>query len=318
MIVRSRPKLWELFSIMRLSIVPRILPQMLLVAAFACGVVAVWHRWPLLFAGFNVAPYTLLGIALSIFLGFRNNACYDRWWEARRQLGMLISEVRSLARITITLQGGDRERRERTVRLTIAWVYALMAHLRGQSFPAEARRYLNFDVEPKAISGRVVLLGPDDLRPHAAAMPDVLLQWLSADYAAMLTEGEFGEQVFQRIDERLSNMATIQAACERIRSTPTPFAYTLLLYRTAYAFCFLLPFGLVGTMGYATPIFSALVAYAFFGLDALGDEMEEPFGDWPNALPLSAMARTMEISLLEAIGATEIPEPLKPVDSILR
>ena len=134
----------------------------------------------------------------------------------------------------------------------------------------------------------------------------------------MLAAGEFGEQIFHRIDERLSSMATVTAACERIRGTPTPFAYTLLLNRTAYAFCFLLPFGLVGTMGYTTPIFAALVAYAFFGLDALGDEMEEPFGDWPNALPLSAMARTMEISLLEALGAEEIPEPLLPVDDVLR
>jgi putative membrane protein len=134
----------------------------------------------------------------------------------------------------------------------------------------------------------------------------------------MLADGEFGEMIFQRIDERLSNMATIKAACERIRSTPTPFAYTLLLQRTAYAFCFLLPFGLVGELGYATPFFTALVAYAFFGLDVLGDEMEEPFGDWPNALPLSAMARTMEISLLKAVGEQDLPEPLQPVKDVLR
>lgn len=294
MIVRSRPKLWELFSIMRLSIVPRILPQLALATAVACGVVVLWHHAPQVFKNFSVAPFTLLGIALSIFLGFRNNACYDRWWEARRQLGALIGEVRSLARLTMTLQGGDRERRAHAVRRTIAWTYALMAHLRGAPMPAELAR------------------------PGAQNIPDVLLRELAHEYAAMLAAQEFGEPIYQRLDERLSAMAGIQVACERIRSTPTPFAYTLLLHRTAYAFCVLLPFGLVGTMGYATPIFTALVAYAFFGLDALGDELEEPFGDWSNALPLTAMARTIEISLLEAIGATDIPEPLQPVDSILR
>jgi putative membrane protein len=49
----------------------------------------------------TVAPFTLLGVALSIFLGFRNSACYDRWWEARRQLGALVAESRSFARICV-------------------------------------------------------------------------------------------------------------------------------------------------------------------------------------------------------------------------
>lgn len=133
----------------------------------------------------------------------------------------------------------------------------------------------------------------------------------------MLQQGEFGEQLYQHFDERLSNMAAIQVACERIRSTPTPFTYTLLLHRTAYAFCFLLPFGVVGTLGYATPLLCAVVAYAFFGLDALGDELEEPFGRSLNALPLSAMARTMEINLLEALGAENLPSVLEPVGCVL-
>jgi putative membrane protein len=314
LIVRTRPQLWELFSIWRLSIVPRIAPQILLVAAFSAVVTWGWHHYPVVFHSFSVAPFTLLGIALSIFLGFRNNACYDRWWEARRQLGGLISEIRSLARLTVTLKGGDRDRRERTVRRMIGWVYALMAQLRGKPVPQEVSLYWQHGERRMTTTSRTA--GTPDAGPRDAC--EWLLREIAHEYAAMLAANEFGEQIYQRIDERLSSMATIQAACERIRSTPTPFAYTLLLQRTAYAFCFLLPFGLVTTMGYATPLFSALVAYAFFGLDVLGDEMEEPFGDWPNALPLSAMARTMEISLLEAIGADNVPEPLTPVDHLLR
>jgi putative membrane protein len=318
MIVRPRPKLWELFFIWRLSILTRILPQILMAAAISAGISVWWHYQPRLFAGFSVAPFTLLGIALSIFLGFRNNACYDRWWEARRQLGALVGEVRSLARLTMTLPGGDRKRRERAVRHTIAWVYALMAHLRGEPFPQEARKYLFFGLEGGRSRVEAHVYHQGDPRPHQAAIPDALLQWIAAEYGAMFADHEFGEQLYQRFDERLSNMAMYQVACERIRSTPTPFVYSLLLYRTAYAFCFLLPFGLVTTFGYASVVFSALVAYTFFGLDALGDEMEEPFGDWPNSLPLNAMARTMEISLLEAVGADDIPAPLVPVDGILR
>ena len=306
MIVRPRPRLWELFGIWRLSVISRIAPQIGLVVAVACAVAVAWRLWPYLFRNFSVAPFTLLGIALSIFLGFRNNACYDRWWEARRQLGGLIGEVRSLARLTLTLpcniSSGDRPRRERCVRRIVAWEYALMAHLRGVPMPPQVGLYA------------VDLTLPPNLRDT----PEWLLGQLASDYAAMLADHEFGEPIYQTLDLRLTSMSLVQVACERIRSTPTPFAYTLLLHRTAYAFCLFLPFGLVGTMGYATPIFSALVAYAFFGLDALGDEMEEPFGDWPNALPLSAMARTMEISLLEALGDPNPPPPLQPIDHILR
>jgi putative membrane protein len=148
-------------------------------------------------------------------------------------------------------------------------------------------------------------------------MPTAVLTAMSRQVSAMAAEGAFGEIALVRFDDRLTAFATAQVACERIRSTPTPFTYTLLLHRTAYAYCFLLPFGLVTTLGWATPVFSMLVAYAFFGLDALGDELQEPFGTEMNALPLYAMARTVEISLLEAMGETELPEPAKPVGSIL-
>jgi putative membrane protein len=314
MIVRPRLRLWEIFCILRLSVVPRIAPQIAVVVVCATVVTATWRRWPDAFAHFSVAPFTLLGIALSIFLGFRNNACYDRWWEARRQLGALISEVRSLARFTLATPVAasssasrvDQQRREAVVRRIIGYVYALMSDLRGEPMPGQVARYTPGYL-PASTEGK-----------HPRSVPDALLRELAQQYGAMLAAGEFGEQIYQRLDERLSSMATIQAACERIRTTPTPFAYALLLHRTAYTFCFLLPFGLVSSMGYTTPIFSALVAYTFFGLDALGDEMEEPFGEWPNALPLTAIARTMEISLLEALGEVDVPPPLQPVESILR
>ena len=105
--------------------------------------------------------------------------------------------------------------------------------------------------------------------------------------------------------------------CERINSTPIPFTYTLLLHRTAYLYCFLLPFGLVDTIGFMTPFVVAIVAYTFFGLDALGDEIEEPFGKDANDLPLTAICRTIEINLRESLDDDQIPEPLTPLNFCL-
>ena len=103
----------------------------------------------------------------------------------------------------------------------------------------------------------------------------------------------------------------MHTACERLANTPLPFAYTLLVYRTAWLYCLLLPVGLTGSLGWATPIVVALVAYTFFGLDALGDELEEPFGTEPNDLPLDAMVRAVDRIVHHALGEP-MPQALAP------
>jgi putative membrane protein len=124
-------------------------------------------------------------------------------------------------------------------------------------------------------------------------------------------------QVAAIMDESLSAMTAVAAGCERIRNTPVPFPYTLLLHRTAWLYCFLLPFGLVDTVGFMTPFVVAIVASTFGGLDALGAATAAPFGTADNHLPLDALCREIEINLREALGETELPQPLQPVDSRL-
>jgi len=76
----------------------------------------------------------------------------------------------------------------------------------------------------------------------------------------------------------------------------------LLVHRTAYVYCYLLPFALIGGMGWATPILAAAVAYTFFGIDRLSEHLETPFGRAPNDLPLDALCRIHEISVADALG----------------
>ena len=84
-----------------------------------------------------------------------------------------------------------------------------------------------------------------------------------------------------------------------------------------HLFCLLLPFGFTDLLGWATPFTSTLIAYTFFGLDALSDELEDPFGTGLNALPINALATTIEINLREAIGDTDLPADPRPVDYVL-
>src|SRR5690606_13069396 len=127
--------------------------------------------------------------------------------------------------------------------------------------------------------------------------------------AAMKRAKAIGDIDFRILDERLTGFSIMQAGCERISNTPLPFAYTLLLQRSIFAFCLLIPFAMVSTAGWVTVLFTVLIAYCFFGLDALSQELEDPFGSEPNDLALDALCRVCEISVYEALGeqAPDVP-----------
>jgi putative membrane protein len=152
---------------------------------------------------------------------------------------------------------------------------------------------------------------------RASNQPDYLMQRMGDDLAQCIREGRIDPCLGAAIDASLSAMTAAAASCERIKSTPIPFSYTLLLHRSAYLYCFLLPFGLVDTIGFMTPFVVAIVAYTFFGLDALGDEIEEPFGKDANDLPLDALCRTIEINLRESLSDAQVPAPLVPINYCL-
>jgi len=303
MIVRPRPTAFGLLFILRGSILPTVAPRVLVIVALSAGVVALHAVAPRHLQDVTAAPFTLLGLALSIFLGFRNNACYERWWEGRKQWGQLVGEIRGLARDIMTLLPNDPALRRRCAHHAVAFAHALCSQLRGVE-DASLRNWL-----PEAEWDRVA---------RSRSRPDVILLALSAELGALLRTGALSDMLYQGFSHRLQVMTDIQTACERLRSTPTPFTYTLLLHRTAWLFCLLLPFGIVGTLGLATPLLTAALAYAFFGLDALGEELEEPFGLSQNALPLDAMVRGIEIAVGEALGDAELPPPLLPVAFLLQ
>jgi putative membrane protein len=303
MIVRDRPGGLRLFFVLRGSILPRIWKHLAITTLLAVLVTwadARFSRFDYDKPHLTTIPFSLIGLALAIFLGFRNNAAYDRYWEGRKQWGELVLRSRNLARHCITLIHDDPQASARMVRRAIAYAHALRHRLRG-SDPAA-------DVAPWLTPGEWARMANLPNLPHA------LMLEMGADLAGCVRERRIDAVLAGNLDAGLSAMVGVAAACERIRGTPIPFSYTLLLHRTAYLYCFLLPFGLVDTIGYPTPLVTAIVAYTFFGLDALGDEIEEPFGASDNDLPLDALCRTIEIDLRMALGESDLPPPLLPVD----
>jgi putative membrane protein len=296
MLIRPRPSPFQLFFILRGSIVPRIAPQIIGYALFAALIVALARHYGLQASGYGLAPFTVLGVALSIFLGFRNNAAYERWWEARKLWGQLVFEIRNLARAVQALVPQDSGQ----IRPLLMESLALCHYLRG------ARREVDADPEVRRFVGDAA-----DTFRTAVNKPDAVLRSMERRLAALKQAGRIEAMDFRLLDERISGMAALQAGCERISSTPLPFTYALLLHRFAYWFCLLLPFGLVSVAGWASPLFTALVVYSFFGLDALSEELEDPFGTGNNDLALDTLCRVDEISVFEALGEPP-PPPFAP------
>jgi putative membrane protein len=121
---------------------------------------------------------------------------------------------------------------------------------------------------------------------------------------------------YSLLEQRLVGLTEVQATCERIKGTPLPFPYTLL-HRTIYIFCLLLPFALAEPLGWLAPLFTTIVGYTFFGLDAIGNELEDPFGRDENDLPTDAMVRTVERDVLAGLGEQQLPPALLPVGYVL-
>ncbi|RJG11567.1 bestrophin family protein [Massilia cavernae] len=309
MIVRDRPSGLRLFLLLRGSVLPRILPT--LVVNIVIATLVTWSHGDLfeLKITLTTIPFTLIGLPIAIFLGFRNNSAYDRFWEGRKLWGELVLRSRNLARQCLSLIDGDEpadarrgleDVRVRMVYRAIAFAHSLRDLLRNRPSPDGLRQ---------------LVLAPEFAKMEKAAnKPDYLMQQMGKDLRLCLKEGRIDPCLAAAIDSTLSSMTAAAASCERIKNTPIPFSYTLLLHRTAYIYCFLLPFGLVDSIGFMTPFVVAVVAYTFFGLDALGDEIEEPFGVEPNDLPLDAICRAIEIDLRSALHDRDIPPPLEPVD----
>ena len=279
MIVREQNDTLKTLLSWRGTILPKILPPLgvvMLISAIVGGIEYTnLYRFPEL----PLVGFTLIGVVLSIFLGFKNSACYDRWWEARKLWGGLIAVARHFDRDCRIFPQG---RRERVIQHVIVFANVALTQLYQQ---ANAPQY--------TLS---------------------LIQW---ELMQALKQGEISDIIYTQMNQYVTELSLVQTGCDRIATTPLPFAYSVLLNRTVYFFCFMLPFSLGSLLGLATPLLVGILAYTFLGLDALSSEIEEPFGTQSNDLPLDSMVRTIEIELLSTLGKPTPPPILAQDQNLL-
>lgn len=299
MIIRHTTSTMKMLLSWRGTLLPKILPSIGVLMLLSAVVGGLEYNNIYHFPELPLSAFTLMGIVLSIFLGFKNTACYDRWWEARKLWGILIATARHLDRDCRLLPQG---RRERTIKQVIVFANVLRDRLRQQSNNPDAL------IETTGMTEAQLR----QLSQHVNA-PQYTLGLIQWEMMQALKDGEISDICYAQLNRHVHELSLVHTSCDRIATTPIPFAYSVLLNRTVYVFCFLLPFSLGGVLGLLTPLVVGMLAYTFLGLDALSSEIEEPFGTQSNDLPLDFMVRTIEIDLLGGLGKPT-PPPIQAVN----
>jgi len=287
MIVRPMQSWFRMLFIWNGSVLQTIIPQLVVLGALS--ILAVFthgrifgEKIPL-----SPAPFTLFGLTLAVFLVFRNNASYARFVEARQLWGNFLIAARTLTSQLLCYCPAQAH----LVDKLIAATYALKHQLRST------------DPNPDFVR----LLGPERAAElhHKLYRPVVILNEIRREFAAT------SEATRWMLDAQLHELERCIGGCERIASTPIPFAYSVLLHRSVYSYCLLLPFGLVDSTELFTPLLCLFISYTLIALEAIANEVAEPFGMAHNALPLDAIARTIERSVLELCDRP-VPDEVKP------
>jgi len=274
-----------------------------------CYQVLNWH-W----VGSPYVPLGSFGAVLGIIVGFRNSSAYGRWWEGRILWGAIVNKSRTFGRLVLTAMSAQEaatpaEQEEvasvqrQLVIHQVAYVHALRQQLRR--------------LDPVSIIARLV---PEEDPAELARDKNVALRLqtrMSAMLIAARKRGWLDQWQWQSIDEIMSSLMDAQGGAERIKNTPMPKQFDFFPRLFVQIYCLMLPIGMVVNMGWYTPLGSTLVGFLFLALDKIGRDLEDPFENTIHDVPITAVAKNIEINLRQLLGETELPPPEQPVHGVL-
>ncbi len=271
------------------SVIPAIWPRVLLCGLFGFLVSVLFYlKQPIQWPFFGVVPNIVIGLLLV----FRTNTAYDRFWEGRKLWGTLVNTVRNFARqIWVAVDErdpADAAEKIATVRLLVAFAVATKLHLRQEA----PNRELESLMSPERFHKLESMNNP----------PLEVAFWIGDYLQHQHDRGCINSYQLAAMYKLLDGMVDVLGGCERILKTPMPLAYALHLKQLLFIYCLLMPFEIVSKLHWWTGPIVALVSFMLFGIEAIGIEIENPFGRDPNDLPLDAICATMQRNIEDLIS----------------
>ena len=266
---------------------------------------------------FSVTAVGLLATVVGIFIVFRFNEAYQRWWEARILWGGLVNESRNFARQVLTFvtprrasgvssEGQARELQRTLVYRHLAYCNALRLSLRRQTDWEELEPFLSRE-ELDSLEG--VVNKPTRLNFNQDRQLEALF---GTDASETL--------LFKQLDETLNRLFDIQGGCERIKSTAFPDEVRFISKAMVWLSAVAIPVAFLSA-DHDIHVFEiiavAVICLSFLVVEQVGASLKNPFENLDNDTPMSALCRTIEIDLRQQLGETELPPPIEPSDGVL-
>src|SRR5690349_8873848 len=290
--VKYNPKTWFalIFTTYSRQVMKTLLPTLLFMGLWATGCCyVVLDYFKLHEADFQptIAMHSLMGIVLGLFLVFRTNTAYDRWWEGRRLWGGLVNSTRNFAlKLNAYISKEQYEDREWYAKMIPNFVFAMKEHLRNgvqfseiesvdEKFTEELKKYKH---KPNRISA-------------------LLYERVNTQYK----QGKLTGDHLINLDKELKDFIDIIGACERIKNTPIPYSYMMYVKKFIVIYIVTLPFGFVTQSGYLTVIIVVLITFVLMSVELIAEEIEDPFGRDLNDLPTDELAEKIKDNVKEIL-----------------
>ena len=287
--IRYNPKEWFtfIFRLHKADTFRQLTPMMLSIALYV-GVVAFLEIQVFKLGEDShlkniTVMHGMLGFVISLLLVFRTNTAYDRWWEGRRLFGSLVNNSRNLAmKLNALLPETDTENRKFYRLIIIEYAFAMKRHLRGSQHDSEIYTSI-YQVSDKLH------------KPNYLA--NLLFKKVNELYTNKTISGE--QLLF--LNNEISALTDICGACERIKSTPIPYSYSVFIKKFIFFYVMTLPFGYVFTLGFLTIPVVVFVFYVLASLEIIAEEIENPFGTDSNDLPVTQICKNIQKHVSELI-----------------
>lgn len=237
----------------------------------------------------TTAVHSLLGIVLGLFLVFRINSAYDRWWEGRKLWGGLVNGTRNYAlKLNAYLPEGDNETREWFSQMTTNFVFASKEHLRKGVKMEE-----------------LILEGTNDKKEIEKAVhkPNAIAGLLYKKVNAQYREGKLTGDHFFALDKEMKEFIDIIGACERIKNTPIPYSYAMYIKKFIFTYIVTLPLGFVTNLQYMTIPAVLVISFILLSVELIAEDIEDPFGFDMNDLPTDQLAVKIQENVNEILGS---------------
>lgn len=288
----------------------------------------VYHKLHFDFS-FDWQPISVLGIAVAFYLGFKSNASYDRTWEARKLWGSIVNNSRTFGVAVCSFIQGENSNaiKKELIYRHLAWLTALRFQLRlerewehteyrvkGKYNPNISELYFH-DLEEEVKN--ILCEEEFELYRGKANMAAQILHKQSTRLQELLNLGYFEDFRHMEFHKLIAEFYSNQGGNERIKNFPFPRQYSSVAFWMTVIFSILAPFGLLNIFHnleshtvWLTVPFSGLLIWVFFLMEMIGDYSENPFEGTYNDVPITSIARNIEIDLREMMGEADIPKPL--------